>query len=123
MMERGEYEEDDREESLLSIKEEELNTTSSTARTSSSNLKRQRLTSSKVATTAPTGAGCVNGGPVYDFTMQALEMSLYGYMRQTDPMFASHAISGLRGVPPFRMIDHQGPRQISSIGQAEFKKG
>lgn len=35
-------------------------------------------------------------GPVYDFSLQALEMSLYGYMRQTDPMFMGHALSGLR---------------------------
>jgi hypothetical protein len=34
--------------------------------------------------------------PMFDFTLQALEMSLYGYLRQTDPMFAGHAISGFR---------------------------
>lgn len=34
--------------------------------------------------------------PVFDFSMQALEMSLYGYLRQSDPMFMGHALSGLR---------------------------
>lgn len=34
--------------------------------------------------------------PIFDFTLQALEMSLYGYLRQNDPLFAGHAISGLR---------------------------
>ena len=36
--------------------------------------------------------------PLYDFTMQALEMSLYGYLRQTDPTFVGHAISGIRSM-------------------------
>ena len=37
--------------------------------------------------------------PLYDFTLQALEMSLYGYLRQTDPLYVGHAISGIRMSP------------------------
>lgn len=39
-------------------------------------------------------------GTPFDFTMQALEMSLYGYLRPTESMFAGHAMSGLRCMPP-----------------------
>jgi hypothetical protein len=42
----------------------------------------------------------LSNNTVYDFTMQALEMSLYGYLRQTDPSFVGHSISGLRLPPP-----------------------
>ena len=41
---------------------------------------------------------------MFDFTLQALEMSLYGYLRQTDPLFNGHAISGLRLPPTFNSL-------------------
>ena len=42
------------------------------------------------------GGGSTPRTPLYDFTLQALEMSLYGYLRQTDPLYVGHAISGIR---------------------------
>ncbi len=108
---------EEEEESLDSIKDEELNTTTSTVMTSKSS--RQHQTSNAHSSTGMNGGHKPPNGPVYDFTMQALEMSLYGYLRQTDPMFASHAISGLR-IPQFKnqMLGHGVEQQRN-----EFKKG
>ncbi len=104
---------DEEDESQNSIKEEELNTTSSTVMTSkSSRQNRQDFNVQKM--TEANGVHKPSNKPVYDFTMQALEMSLYGYLRQTDPKFASHAISGLR-IPQFN-----NPMLSQGI---EFKKG
>ena len=83
--------------------EDELNTTASTKsnRTSKSPLENGQVAKKRAQKQSPAEANTPNPArPVYDFTMQALEMSLYGYLRQTDPMFVGHAISGLR-MPPF----------------------
>lgn len=95
------------DDEYLSKDNEELNTTSSTSKTSSSSAKQNMKKMVSQKNTALSSTTNVNNqqqnnpaGPAYDFSMQALEMSLYGYLRQTDPMFASHAMSGLR-VPPY----------------------
>ena len=94
-------EEEEEEESILSAHEteefendtDELNATSSTSKHLPKPLARIKSKELPIATTSS------QSRQVYDFTLQALEMSLYGYLRQSDPMFASHAISGLR-IPP-----------------------
>jgi hypothetical protein len=72
------------EEEELEDADSDLNTTA----TSSKSAKKFKKDESSKLTPPP--------GPVYDFSLQALEMSLYGYLRQTDPTFMGHAISGLR---------------------------
>ncbi|RNA31878.1 hypothetical protein BpHYR1_020540 [Brachionus plicatilis] len=66
----------------------DLNTTT----TSSKSARRAPLEDASKLTPPPPPPQA----PVYDFSLQALEMSLYGYLRQNDAMFMGHAISGLR---------------------------
>lgn len=99
----GEGDEPINEEDELNEDEDELNTTASTKsnRTSKSPLENGQVAKKRAQKSSPVDTNTPNPArPVYDFTMQALEMSLYGYLRQTDPMFVGHAISGLR-MPPF----------------------
>ena len=99
----GEGDDPINEEDELNEDEDELNTTASTKsnRTSKSPLENGQVAKKRAQKSSPVDTNTPNPArPVYDFTMQALEMSLYGYLRQTDPMFVGHAISGLR-MPPF----------------------
>lgn len=60
---------------------------------------RRKKSPSELAISSPSSSSATaqhQRGPLYDFTMQALEMSLYGYLRQSDHLFNGHAISGLR---------------------------
>ena len=61
---------------------------------------RRKKSPSELAISSPSSSSATTAqhqrGPLYDFTMQALEMSLYGYLRQSDHLFNGHAISGLR---------------------------
>lgn len=117
------------DDEYLSKDNEELNTTSSTSKTSSSNAKQnmkkiisQKNTALSTSTTNVNNQQQNNpaAGPAYDFSMQALEMSLYGYLRQTDPMFASHAMSGLR-VPPYFKSLSQSQQSGANSGLEHLK--
>lgn len=59
-------------------------------------------------------------GPVFDFSLQALEMSLYGYLRQSDPMFMGHALSGLRYLVAAQQHKHH---QTKSSSDDQNKQG
>ena len=102
------------DDEYLSKDNEDTNSTTSTSKTSSSNPKRGKRLPVAAASNGVSGAKNPPN-PVYDFTMQALEMSLYGYLRQTDPMFASHAISGLRIPLCFR-----APSEASGLDQMKM---
>jgi hypothetical protein len=98
---------DDEDEYELDKEDEELetNTTTSTIKSSrvtggsQKSINKHGLSANSNVEMNSNSSGGNSNRPMYDFTLQALEMSLYGYLRQTDPFFASHAVSGLKVSP------------------------